>query len=408
MKKILIVLIPLGIIALSVFGAMAMFALREEPEKKPAAERRLLVEAVPVELTSVAIRVPSQGTVRPRTETTMVSEVSGKIVKVSANLVAGGFFRRGDVLLQVDPADYDVNVKQAKARVAQAKAQLAQEQARSDQALKDWNQLGRKGQPNELVLRRPQVAEAAANVDAAEADLLRAKRDLEKTKIRAPYNGLVRSKAADVGRYVTPGTPVASTYAVDSVEIRLPLSDADLAFLDLPSIRDSSVQPQVLLTASVGGQRQEWLATIVRTEGVIDERNRVTYAVAQIDDPYQLSDSNEPAAPVLPIGTFVEADIAGIWVENVALLPRHVLREDNSVLLVGSESQLELRRVTVLRADERYAYIIDGLSPGDRLITSAVNVPIPGMALAVAEDDSAAYDQNEQHGEAIGVSDSLN
>ncbi len=410
MKKLLIVLIPLGIIGVALVGMMAMFATREQPEKKPPAERRLLVEVAPVELTSLSIQIPSQGTVRPRTETTMVSEVSGKIVGVSDDLVAGGFFRRGDVLLEVDPADYRVSVKQAEARVAQTQAQLAQEQARSDQALKDWNQLGRQGQPNELVLRRPQVAEASANVDAAQADLLRAKRDLEKTKIRAPYDGLVKSKDADIGRYVTPGTPVAVTYAVDSVEIRLPLSDTDLAFLELPSFASESAQPEVLLEASVAGRSQQWLATIIRTEGVIDERNRVTYAVARLDDPYQLE--NEPAQtlqPVLPIGTFVQAKVAGVWAENVVALPRHALRDNQTVLLASSENELEVRPVEVLRADPDLAYISSGLAPGERVVTTAITVPVPGTKLTI--DDGQPFtpenDAIDTAAEPVADGDSL-
>ncbi len=381
---ILRALVAIGIIlAATVLSIGMVAALKKPSEKKPPTERRLLVDVTPVELSSLAMTVPSQGTVRPRTSTTLVAEAAGQVIEVADSFVAGGFFRKGDVLLTLDPRDYEVAIKQASASLAQAEAAKAQEQARSEQALKDWQQLGRSGKPSTLVLREPQLAEATARVDAAEADLLRAERDLEKTKVRAPYDGLLQSKQADVGRYVTPGTQLGTAFAVDSAEIRLPLSDADLAYLALPTFTNQDQWPEVTLSASIAGQPRQWRANIVRTEGVVDERSRVTYAVARLADPYGVFNADSAHTP-LPIGTFVEADIDGIWAEQVALLPRHVLRDNNTVLLAGAENELEIRQVEVLRADAQRVYVSSGLNVGDRVITTAIDIPIPGLELTIS------------------------
>jgi RND family efflux transporter MFP subunit len=249
--------------------------------------------------------VTSQGTVKPRTETTLVSEVSGKVVSVSEHFIAGGFFRKGDVLLQIDPSDYRTAVKRVQANLASREARLSEEVARSEQALKDWNNLNRKGQPSDLVLRKPQLADARANVQAAEADVQKAERDLQRTNITVPYDGLVRVKRVDIGQYVTPGTQLGVTFAIDSAEIRLPLSDNDMAFLELPSAtnRAGKPLPSVILRADNVGASGQWEAVIIRTEGVVDEASRVIYAVAQVIDPYGIL--GQSTQEELKVGTFI-------------------------------------------------------------------------------------------------------
>ncbi len=389
MHKIVRYLLPVSLIALSLLLVAGLVAVNKakRPERKQDAVQATMVDAIPVERVSLNLSVFSQGSVAPRTETTLVAEVSGIIVKVSPNFVAGGFFRRGEPLLEIDPSDYQAGLKRAQAKLASRKAQFAEQKARADQALKDWKNMGRQGEPSDLTLRKPQLAEARANVQAAEADLQQAQRDLERTHIKLPYDGLVRAKQADIGQYVTPGTPLGVTFNIDTAEIRLPLSATDVAYLDLPSATDPADKPrlQVTLTTGDSGIGGPWQAEIIRTEGVIDEKSRVTYAVAQVVDPYQVLGLNRQGE--LKFGTFVRAEIQGLRANHVFKLPRSVLRADNTVLVANAERKLEIRQVNVLRAEPRSVYIRDGLMDGDMVITTTLDVAIPGTQLAISGED---------------------
>jgi len=389
MRKLLKVLLPLLLVALSIIVVMDLTqrAKDKRPELKEDADQAMLVDVIPAERVSLNLSVFSQGSVRPRTETTVVAEVSGKIVEVSPNFIAGGFFRKGEVLLQIDPSDYEAALKRAEANLASRKAQYADQKARSEQAMKDWVNLGREGEPSDLTLRKPQLAEALANVQAAEADLQKARRDLERTRIKGSYDGLVRSKQADVGQYVAPGIPVAVTFSIDTAEVRLPLSASDLSFLELPSATDESEQhyPQVTLRSDTDGISGEWQGRIIRTEGVIDERSRVTYAVAQVVDPYGVLGLSQQ--PQLRMGTFVRAEIAGKRVDDVVMLPRSVLSADDTVLIANTDNELEIRPVDVIRAEPRKVYIGGGIESGEWVITTQLDAPIEGTALAISNQD---------------------
>ncbi|MEJ2383232.1 MAG: efflux RND transporter periplasmic adaptor subunit [Xanthomonadales bacterium] len=385
MRKFMKFVLPLLLIVGSIVVVVVMVAVAQgkRPDRKDDAQPALLVEAIPAEVTSVDFTVTSQGSVMPRTETTLVAEVAGQIVSVSQNFIAGGFFRKGEVLLQIDPSDYETALLRAEATLAARRAQLADQQARSDQALKDWTNLGRQGEPSDLVLRKPQLAEAKAAVQAAEAELRQANRNLERTRIRVPYDGLVRSKSVDVGQYVGPGTPLGVTFAIDRAEIRLPLSGDDLAYLELPSATrlDASRRVPVTLTAEGDGVGGRWDAEIVRTEGVVDAASRVIYAVAEVVDPYGVLGLSEQ--PELKMGTFVRAAITGRRADAVVVLPRAVLQPDNTVLIANADRRLEIRPVTVARAEPRKVYVSDGIADGELVITTSLDAPIPGTELAI-------------------------
>jgi len=387
MGKFFKFILPLLLILLSivVVAGLVIHAKSKQAARKPQGEQAVLVDVITAKVESLNFSVASQGTVKPRTETTLVSEVSGKILSVSPEFVAGGFFRKDQVLLQIDPSDYETALKRAEANLASRQAKLSDEQARSEQALKDWRNLGREGQPSDLVLRKPQLADARANVKAAEADVQKARRDLERTRITVPYAGLIRQKLVDIGQYVTPGTRLGVSFAIDSAEVRLPLTGNDLAYLDLPSEleieKEKPMTIPVTLSARNEGKLQRWQAKIIRTEGVVDESSRVVYAVAQVVDPYGVL--GESRQNELRIGTFVNAEIQGVRADNVAVLPRFVLRQDNTVLVVGKDDKLEIRPVKVVRSEPRNVYVSEGINDGDRVITTTLDVPVPGTLLAV-------------------------
>jgi RND family efflux transporter MFP subunit len=358
------VLLIVAILAGGVVASIAMSALREPPAKKEAERLDMLVEVQVLKPMNANFSIQSQGTVRPRTETVLSSEVSGTIVHVSPKWMAGGVFEKDEVLMRVDPTNYTVAVDQAKALVKQRQIEF-------DGAEKLLSQGYR---------AESEHASAAAALASAKAELVRANRNLERTSIRLPYAGMVRSKEADLGQFVNPGTRVGVVFAIDYAEVRLPLTDQDLGFLDLPGaidIRDTGVGngPEVELRTVTRGETTSWTARIVRTEGVVDEKSRVTYAVALIADPYQLLGDEK----VLPMGTFVSATIAGTRREGVYRVSRSALKGASELLFVDDDDTIQIRAVNIVRSDTDYAYIEGGVEEGERIILTAVESPVSGM-----------------------------
>ncbi|MFK7956237.1 MAG: efflux RND transporter periplasmic adaptor subunit [Lysobacterales bacterium] len=382
------ILIPLGIVAAAIVGLIVLSGLRPPPQKVEPLQAARVVEVMTARRANHQYQIISQGSLAPATQTDLVAEVSGKVVWVSPEFVAGGFFAAGQALLKIDPSDYEAQLKQAEATLASRQAQLAREEAQAQQAVLDWNKLdSRRGQkPSPLVLREPQLAEAQANVKAAEAELDRARRNLQRTNLSVPYAGLVLRRDADLGQFLSAGSPVGTTFAIDYAEVRLPLSTEELAFVDLPAASDDAEASEVpvLLETRLAGKRVTRTATLARSEQVIDQSNRAIYAVARLNDPYGLSDATD-ASPI-PIGAFVSAAISGRQAGRVFQLPREVVRDNNEVMVVGAENLLELRPVTIQRSDPAFVYVSDGLTNGDRIITTPIEAPIPGTAVRVVSD----------------------
>ena len=364
-------------ILISAIALMAVLSqFKPEPPKRESESLDLLVETLTLELSTESFRIYSQGTVRPRTQTVLSAEVSGSIVSISPNFIAGGAFEEGEVLMRIDPTNYT-------AAIDKAEALLLQRQIEFDGA-KELRSQGYRAES--------EFASAAAALASAKADLAIAQRNLERSYIRLPYAGMVLSKNADIGQFVNPGTQLGVTFATDIAEVRLPLTDQDLAFVDLPGPASSDMRkgPQVTLTATQKGKRMRWDAELVRSEGVVDERSRVTYAVAQLDDPYQLHGDGI----ALPIGTFVAAEITGSGAYDVIRLPRTALRRADQVLVVDDENKIDIRSVAVIRTDERFAYVGSGVVPGDRITTTAIEAPTNGMLIRTAESIAAESAEN--------------
>jgi RND family efflux transporter MFP subunit len=299
--------------------------------------------------------------------------VSGQILEVSTTFVSGGFFKAGDVLVRIDDRNYQAELKRAEASVAASRTVLVREQGLADYARDDWEKLNRSEAATELALRKPQMAEAKAQLAFTRADLKKRLGDLERTVIRAPYDGMVREKRADVGQFVGPATQLAEIFAVDVVEIRLPLPDKDLPYVQLEQ------HPAVRFSAEIGGTVHSWQGQIVRTEGVFDEQSRVLYAVAQVQDPYNQRGTNWDYP--LRVGTFVDAEIKGLEVDDVIVLPRSVLRRGNRVWTIGPNKELIPREVKLLRADENQIYVTGGLEGNPLVCLTTLENPLPGTVV---------------------------
>ncbi|MFL2518631.1 MAG: hypothetical protein CBB90_05040 [Gammaproteobacteria bacterium TMED30] len=382
-KKIL----PVLIIVFASAAAWALVNARPEVATASIAPPALLVDVVQARRNPVTFSVQSQGSVAPRTQTTLVAEASGQIVEVSPAFVSGGFFRKDDVLVRIDPRNYESVVKRARAAVARAETQLATETATASYAKEDYARLQRlnpnTGPASALALRKPQLSAAMAELQSAQADLEKAEGDLDRTVIRAPYDGLVRQKIADVGQYVNVGSQLAMTFAIDIAEVRLPITQNDLQYLDLTKLR-AGLPLEVVLQTQLGGETVSWAAVITRSEGVFDADTRVLYLVAQVADPYGLQRGAEGAQVPLMMGTFVSAQIAGRPGGDLFVVPRQSIYRGETIWLVDDDSTIRPARVDVVRADENFFYISDGLMEGDRYCATAVEQPLPGMKVRVS------------------------
>ena len=380
-------LLPLIIIAVAGLIAVRMIMNRPPIETLTPVIEPPGVRVHEVTLSDAPLSVTSQGTVRPRTESQLVPEIAGRVTWVAPSFAEGGFFEVDDVLVRIDPFDYEQALVSARSQLAQARLRLAEEEAEAEVAQREWGTLGR-GDPRELALRKPQLEDARASVAAAEAGVERATRDLQRADIVAPYAGRVRTKNVDIGQYVRVGDAIATVYAVDVAEIRLPLPDDELAYLDLPlSYRgvEQQAQPGVTLRATFAGETHSWNGRIVRTESEIDSVSRMVHAVAEVEDPY--APGPNPNRPPLAVGMYVEAAISGRTARDVAVLPRQALRGRDQVLVVTPDDRLSFRAVDVLRTSTESVIVSAGLQAGELVVISPLDTPTDGMRVQLADAD---------------------
>ncbi len=369
MKKLLPILILL--VAATITALLIIF----KPDPKEIAPERPVthIEVIEVQAQSVQIKIQSQGTLLPRTESELSVEVSGRIIHVADSFRAGGTFQTGEVLVQIDSADYEAAVATQAAELANAELALAQEEAQAEQAAADWAALG-KGEASDLTLRKPQLAQAKARIESARANLKRAQRDLERTQVTAPYEGRVLSTSADLGQYVsaTPSSPIARIYATDRAEIRLPVTTREAELLETRDRRQRSVY----LRKAHSEDSPVWIAHLARTEASIDPSSRLLYVVAAIDHPFSPG-KQQPKA--LHRGQFLMAEIEGRTISDAYIIPRYALRGSNTVYVVRDDFTLETRKVSIIQSDAKNAIITGGLAPGERVAVSPIAYYVENM-----------------------------
>lgn len=354
-----------GFILIFLMSAARPDVERSEPENTPPT---VFFQTAVRE--SVRLDVTAQGEVRPRTDIVLTAEVAGRVIKTSSKFVNGGAFEENDVLVEIEPADYRVAVAASRARLAQAREALSREEAEAALAAKDYADLGLGDNPSDLTLRKPQLAQARANFEAARADLQSAELNLARTKVRAPFKGRVRERIAGPGQYIGPGGQLGRVFSTDIAEIRLPLTDADLAKLGLPIAfvaSEKNAGPKVQLSAIVAGQSRQWVGHIERTDGAIDPTTRQISAIAVVEDPYGAAADN--GAP-LTIGLFVEAIIEGRPYAQAIVLPRASLYGRDTAFVIERDGRLSKRTVNVITSDRDTITIAGGILPGERVVTS--------------------------------------
>ncbi|WP_299770353.1 efflux RND transporter periplasmic adaptor subunit [uncultured Pseudoteredinibacter sp.] len=391
----------LSIAIVAVF-AVAIILVSINP---PSAKRRsgkppadIAVDTQLIQAGPYSIKLDSYGLIRPRTQSQLLPQVSARVSWVSPQFRAGGFFEQGEELLRLDDRDYQFALIQAEANLASAQQLLNEEQARVKQAKADWRRSGKKGAAPDIVIRKPQLMAAEANVKSAQASLDQAKLNVKRTHIRAPFAGRVLSKSVDLGQFVNSGTTLATIYGVDTIEVRLPIKSRDLAFIDLPErYRFNQVfqQKPAVEFISTLIRPEHWFGQIIETEGAIDSGSRQLYVIAEIKDPYgaaALSDGERTKAP-LKIGQYVQAKISGRTLTDAIVIPNRVIYQ-GSYVYVELDGKLQRRDIQISWQNETEALISEGLQSGDKLIMTSLGQLPSGTAVRSVKDKAGLNKQN--------------
>ena len=413
MKRTLVkIILPLGILAIGAAGFALMRAMGDPPRRVERPYRGPLVETIAVPAGQVEVVVEGQGTVRPGAQIDLVPQVSGIVVWKSPDMEPGGIFAEGDLLVQIDPQDYKLTVRQTEAAVAQTRYRLDLAREESEVARQEWERIKQTDEePGQLVLRIPQLRAAEADLKAAEARLEEARLRLSRTRIYAPFDGRVRSARVDVGQHLNAGQPVGQLYSIEKAEIVVPLPDEDLAWFELPlPLRAAQGQPEqkhptvhdpqtetqrplrlfskegstALVSGSYAGRLHQWQGRVVRTEGELDPQSRMVRLVIEVDDPY--ANIGRGQAP-LTVGMFVDVAIAGRPVDGVRVLPRSALHQGNKVWTVSADGVLRVLDARVLRAMKEEVLLVVDMSDDDRIVVSQLSGVTDGMKVRIAGEE---------------------
>jgi len=379
------IIIPIAILAIGIVAFVGFSSMKKPPEEKPEVDNTPIVAVEKIIVMPMRLEVSSYGIVKPKYETTIVAQVNGEIVELSDTFVRGGLVKKGQLLARIDPNDYHAALIDAEANMASARAALEKEVAQGKVAEREWK-LITDTSPTELSLRKPQLAQELARVKSAQAAVLRAERNLQRTEIKAPYDAMINSRTIGLGSYVGVGSEVGMLLGTAIAEVRLPVADNQLQFLI-----DQGQQAKVNLTGTYAGKEIQWQAEIARSEGVIDNKSRMSYLVAEIHDPYHLKNSKVGNGNPLRFGSYVQANILGVEVANASIVPRYLV-VNNRVAVLDNESKLHYADINIVRQQGGNVVISNGLLDGDKLIVSALDYPVDGMKLALASAEAKEQD----------------
>jgi RND family efflux transporter MFP subunit len=381
-KKILIPLL-VGIVLFG--GSYAIF--KNPPQagmRKAPPMAKITVEVETLARQDYPITLSSYGEAKAATQSMLVSQVAGQIVAVNEAFRSGSSVKKGDILVNVDDRDYRTAVMSAEANLLDAERSVVEERARAKQAALDWKTLGRKDEPNDLVLRKPQLMAAEARLKAAQADLSKANLALERTQIRAPFDGRVLDHKVDVGQFINVGTAVAELYANDYVEVRLPLCNCDLDFIDLDLVNTNNAQPRVTFFSNLNSGRQ-WSGVVSRVDSAIDSNSRQLHVIGRIDQ--TLADSN--LASEIKIGEYLTAEIQGKLIKDTLIIPNKTIYQSSFVYIV-EKGTLQRRDIEILWQNNDVAMIGSGLESGDQLVLTSLGQVTSGTRVSIAEQQNTS------------------
>ncbi len=386
-RTLLRILTPLIVVAIGLAGAYWLITHQPHAKKEIVEPAPTLVEVFTVHLVGQNVVIGASGTVVPAQMVDLRPQVSGKIIEQSSELVPGGRFQKGEVMLRIEPDDYEYRVEQQKALLEQAQLRLLEEQGRQTIAQREWNLLGNEVEQDDigrdLALRKPHIKNAKAALLSAQSSLDDARLQLKRTVIKAPFNAFIRDEFVDIGQLVNPQTRIADLIGTDEVWIEASIPVMYLPWIKLPQ-RDGDGSTATVIH-DAGALRSAWQGRVIRLMGALSQVGRNAKVLLSVQDPFNLQDhSNNPQTPLL-VDTYVQVQIEGKRADNVFSLPEAAVRQDDqggdSVWVMDANNRLSIRKIDILLRQEKYLLVREGLSDGDRVIISRLGAPLPGMKL---------------------------
>lgn len=382
-------ILPIAILVGVVVLVKIMMSNKPAAFSRKAPERVETVEVKPIEFTDYQVFIDSYGNIEASTSSELVAQASGQVVSVAENFKTGMPIKKGQELLTVDDRDYQIEVRIARAEVANARLALNEEKALAEQALKDWKKINPNKVANALVLREPQMASAQAKLDAAAARLEKAQLALSRTKVVAPYDGYIVQRLVSEGEQINSNTPVATIFASNSLEVRLPVASNKVQFLKNPA----QGVAQVKLQADFAGETQSWVVAVDRSDSVIDNETRQWYVTAKL--PKDFLQKN----PQVKVGQFVSAEIEGRLLHGVVLVPSKVLTADDKVFIFNDDA-VHRRDIKILWQDDNHTVVApDGFEPeleeGQLLVTSKLTFVADGAKAKLEEPTDHLGDSSD-------------
>ena len=381
-KRIIHIFATLSFIGASVVGFLVLTANKPQLKKTKPPAPIPMVSAVPVQIEDVAVPIVGEGTVRPLREIQLVPQVSGLIIYASPALVDGGDFKKGEVLVRIDPADYQLAVTLARARIKETESSLKLAEQEAAAAQEEWQLLnedtpGSRRKPPALVAKLPQLEAAKAKLAADRAELKKAHLYLARTEMKAPFNGRVSEENVDIGQYVSTGQNLATLFSTRTAEIVVPFEDESLFWFHVPGFTPGSGPGSpAKIKARIAGRDLTWTGRVNRAEGKLDERTRMINVVVRVEKPYHTK-------PPLAAGLFVKVEIQGRKLEAATIIPRSALRENNIVWVVDENGLLSFRPVEVARSFPDNVILKSGLQEGEMLVTSPIKAVTDGMRVRI-------------------------
>ncbi|MFH2044363.1 MAG: efflux RND transporter periplasmic adaptor subunit [Pseudomonadota bacterium] len=352
---------------------MYLKASRPPIEKQNAPLAIPLARTIAVKAKTFLVPIDGNGTVFPLKEIQLVPQVGGKVVYISPALVNGGEYKKDEILLEIDPADYKIAVTLAEALLKDAESKYILAEQEASVAISDWKALHPDQPPPPLVAKEPQLATAKAKLEAQRAELERAKLNLARTRLIAPFDGRISQKSVDIGQYVSLGQGLATLYSTEASEIVLPMETENLQWFHVPGFTNGIGKgADAIVYADIAGKRRTWNGTVARAEGKIDEQTRMVNIVVKVDNPYA---KKPPLAP----GLFVSVDIQGRPIENGVIIPRSAIHQGNIVWVVGKDESLEFRTIEVALRSRTGIVVKSGLFDKEQIVVSPIKEVTNGM-----------------------------
>ncbi|WP_282132013.1 efflux RND transporter periplasmic adaptor subunit [Pseudoalteromonas aliena] len=370
------IILPIAVLAGGIALAIAFMAMKKPPEEKPEQDIRPLVATQSILLDSITLDVKSYGIVKPKDRTELIAQVSGQVISVSDQFVEGAFVKQGDTLARIDANDYEADFIEAQAGLAQASSALEIERAQAHVAKAEWERIksdSSEAIASELYLRKPQLAEKLARYRSAQASVKRASRNLERTYIKAPYDAIINERTISLGSVVNPGNSFGALSATSVAEVRLPVADQELQYLE-----NGGVGSNVTFNAEYAGKQTMWQAKVIRTEGVVDQKSRMSYLVAQLATPY--GNKTRP----LRFGSYINATIEGRPLDNAIIVAHHLVK-DNKIVILNDDLTLSFKTLNIIREQNGMIIASQGLKNGEQIVTSALEYPTEGMAVKIED-----------------------